>query len=117
MEREPAGARTGIARGALRASIRRRWLLPGHPAVEDNVPVAKVSEEYDPGMLDGADSWEFNLAAGWNPDKMEVASTAGNGAVDHGHVDPLEKLKSRPSWFLVPDSAWGAPLSELGLLN
>ncbi|MEI6518818.1 MAG: hypothetical protein WCO98_02055 [bacterium] len=84
--------------------------------VEDNVPVVKISEEYDPGVMDGTDSWELNMTDGWSPDKMEVASTAGNGQVDGGHIDPLEKLKSKPSWYLIPDSAWG-PLSQLGLFQ
>ena len=95
------------AGGYYRATVR----------VEDRVPVVKVTEEYDPGVMDGTDCWELNLTAGWGPDQMEIARTCGNGEVDHGHVEPLEKLKDKPSWYLVPDSAWGAPISQLGLFN
>ncbi len=84
--------------------------------VEDNVPLVKISEEYDPGVMNGTDYWELNMTDGWSPDKMEVASTAGNGQVDGGHIDPLEKLKTKPSWYLIPDSAWG-PLSQMGLFQ
>ena len=93
------------AGGFYRATIR----------VEDRVPVAKISEDYDPGVMDGTDAWELDLVTNWAPDRMEIARTNGNGSVDAGHVESLEKLKEKPSWYLVPDSAWGAPLSQLGL--
>lgn len=92
------------AGGFYRATVR----------VEDRVPLVKVSEDYDPGVMDGSDGWELNLGAGWQPDRMEIASTAGNGQVDAGRVEPLENLTKKPSWYLVPDNAWG-PLSQLGL--
>ncbi|OPZ31274.1 MAG: hypothetical protein BWZ02_00298 [Lentisphaerae bacterium ADurb.BinA184] len=121
------------AGGFYRATVR----------VEDRVPLAKISEEYDPGVMWGEtrtsnaerstpnvegtvgeggtsgqgygdDVWDLNLAAGWQPDRMEIASTQGNGQVDAGHVEPLENLTKKPSWYVVPDNAWG-PLSQLGL--
>lgn len=82
--------------------------------VEHQVPLVKISEEYDPGVMDGGDAWELDLASGWQPANMEIASTAGNGAVDVGHVEPLANLTKKPSWYIVPDNAWG-PLSQLGL--
>ena len=98
---------TFAAGGFFRATVR----------VEDRVPLVKVTEEYDPGVMDGTDAWELNLTTGWAPDRQETAHTCGNGTVDAGHVEPLENLKSKPSWYLVPDSAWGPPISELGLFN
>lgn len=95
---------TFAAGGFYRATLR----------VADRVPLVKVSEEYDPGVMDGTDGWELDLAAGWSPDRMEIANTAGNGQVDAGRVAPLTQLAKKPSWFLVPDNAWG-PLSQLGL--
>ena len=81
------------------------------------MPLVKVVEEYDPGVMDGTDAWELNLAAGWQPDRMEIARTCGNGAVDAGSVRPLDALQEKPSWYLVPDSAWSTPLSQLGLFQ
>ena len=98
---------TFAAGGFFRAVVR----------VEDRVPLAKVTEEYDPGVLDGTDAWELTMTAGWSPDRLETARTNGNGAVDTGCVKPLDSLKEKPSWYLVPDSAWGTPISELGLFN
>lgn len=89
--------------------------------VIDLVPLAKITEEYDQHMLDGTDYWELNLTQGWSPDQMEVASTAGNGEVDHGQTLALRELGATPSpiqskWVIVPDNAWG-PRSQLGLYN
>lgn len=92
------------AGGFYRATVR----------VEDRVPLVKIREEYDPGVMDGTDGWELDLAAGWAPDRMEIASTQGNGQVDAGRVEPLANLAKKPAWYLIPDSAWG-PLSQLGL--
>ncbi len=92
--------------GYYRATIR----------VIDGVPVVKISEEFDLNKLDGTDFWELDLAAGWQPDTMEIASTNGNGGVDRGREEPLANLVEKAPIGLVPDNAWG-PLSQLGLVN
>lgn len=87
--------------------------------VIDQVPLVKVREEFDLGTLDGTDFWELDLAAGWKPDQLEIASTAGNGGVDQGRFMPLERLGMTPQpmsskFSLTPGNAWGVQ-SHLGL--
>lgn len=92
-----------------------------HIRVIDRVPLVKVREEFDLGKLDGSDFWELDLAAGWQPEQLEIASTAGNGAVDQGSIMPLERLGLTPDpinsqFSLTPGNAWGVR-SHLGLMR
>lgn len=87
--------------------------------VVDRVPLVKLTEEYDVGQLDGTDYWELSLTEGWDPDRMELAATAGNGIVDAGRLRPIAELGRTPHpvtarWGLVPDNAWGV-YSHIGL--
>ena len=42
--------------------------------VIDQLPLAKIREEYDLNKLDGTDFWELDLASGWKPDTAQTAS-------------------------------------------
>jgi hypothetical protein len=100
------------AGGFYRATIR----------VTQESPLVHIREEYDAGELDGSDYWELDLTKGWEPDRMEVATTMGNSGVDNGQTLPLAELGATPTpitarWMIVPDSAWHTPRSQFGLLR
>lgn len=84
--------------------------------VIDQVPLAKVTEEYDLGKLDGTQFWELDLSQGWKPDRAQTASHHGNGGGDPTgrDVDFAGLMAKQPVQYLVGDQAWGK-LSHLGI--
>ena len=90
--------------------------------VIDQVPVAKVREEFDAHELDGKDYWELSLTTGWTPDMIEIANATSGGGVELDSTAPIITLgitpdPIKPGWFIVPDSSWYAPRTMLGVFN
>ena len=90
--------------------------------VIDQVPVAKVREEFDAHELDGKDYWELSLTAGWTPDMIEIANATSGGGVELDSTAAITTLgvtpdPIKPAWFIIPDSSWYAPRTMLGVFN
>lgn len=90
--------------------------------VSDRVPLARVTEEFDAGVLDGNDYWELSLTAGWAPDTLEVASSTSGTGYEKNKIIPLASLGATPEpiqspWIIIPDSAWYSPLTMLGVFS
>ena len=90
--------------------------------VIDQVPVAKVREEFDAHELDGKDYWELSLTSGWTPDMIEIANATSGGGVELDSTAAITTLgitpdPIKPAWFIIPDSSWYAPRTMLGVFN
>jgi hypothetical protein len=90
--------------------------------VTDRVPLARVTEEFDAGELAGNDCWELSLTAGWDPDTIEVASATSGTGMEKDSIAPIASIGPtpnpiQPAWTIIPDSAWYAPRTMLGVFN
>ncbi|MCG3147205.1 MAG: hypothetical protein PCFJNLEI_00643 [Verrucomicrobiae bacterium] len=90
--------------------------------VSERVPLARVTEEFDAGELDGRDYWELSLTTGWTPDMIEQASATSGTGFEKNKITPITSLGVTPEpiqspWIIIPDSAWYAPLTMLGVFN